>query len=265
MATNTNWQDETRRLTREFITNPPKVDIDAGGGEVGKTGYSANELARKKIVGSGMPMILSNTGQPMLGMEGKNTVDMGEGVTGMAGSPKKGKSATTPLEKFVAPVVKKPPTSMEQAEANFNKPMGISDADAMAMTTRMADNPKGTSTSLGMGTNAMPSEAMRGVQPVNPNYGLRPDGSKKGQGYLGVNKMTDGSNRDMTENSIGSPIMGKEMDYPTMVPTLSPEEKSWMLAGGDVRSKDPMAQSIQKKSRDHALMRKSHGLNVFND
>jgi hypothetical protein len=91
------------------------------------------------------------------------------------------------------------------------------------------------------------------------NYGLRPDGTQKGSGFLGALKMTDGSDRDMTEFSIGVNIDGKEVLIPSIVPTLSKEEIEHLLSGGDVTD------SIVRKAVEHAKQRMKNNQSPFKD
>jgi len=90
-------------------------------------------------------------------------------------------------------------------------------------------------------------------------YGNREDGTKKGNGYFGPLKMTDGSDRVATEISIGVNIDGKDVQIPTLVPTLTPEEKSYLLSGGDPRKN----QSIVSKAVEHARSRSANNQPVF--
>lgn len=75
---------------------------------------------------------------------------------------------------------------------------------------------------------------------------LRPDGTRKGSGWLGPLEMTDGSGRVMTEYSVGVRVGGREMDIPTLVPTLSREEVNYLRAGGKP------TRAIVEKARAHA-------------
>jgi hypothetical protein len=95
--------------------------------------------------------------------------------------------------------------------------------------------------------------------PIAPiqDYGLRPDGTPKGKGFLGPHKMTDGSDRDMTEYSRGFMINGKETDVPTLIPTLNKAELDHLLAG-----KGPTPE-IDEKARKHAEMRILQGKSPF--
>ena len=63
------------------------------------------------------------------------------------------------------------------------------------------------------------------------NYGLRVDGTPKGNGYLGALPMTDGSGRVMTEYSQSNRIGGHERLYPTITPNQSSEGIASLLAG----------------------------------
>ena len=88
---------------------------------------------------------------------------------------------------------------------------------------------------------------------------MRPDGTPKGNGWLGKLKMTDGTNRDMTEYSIGVHFDGKENLIPSIVPTLSQEEINHLRGGGDVTDE------IRDKAVAHARERMQMGLSPFID
>ncbi|MFA6051571.1 MAG: transglycosylase SLT domain-containing protein [Methylobacter sp.] len=91
-------------------------------------------------------------------------------------------------------------------------------------------------------------------------YGLRPDGTPKGTGYLGELKRPDGG--VMTEYSIGVKINDKEMDIPTIVPTLSKDEVNHLL---NTKEGDKLPDSIVQKAVDHAESRIKQGLSVWHD
>lgn len=93
--------------------------------------------------------------------------------------------------------------------------------------------------------------------PSDESYGLRNDGSAKQNGFLGPLKMTDGSNRVMTELSVGVNIGGKEMNVPTIVPTLTAEEINYLLSGG------VPTPGIVSKAIEHANIRISQGKSPF--
>ena len=92
---------------------------------------------------------------------------------------------------------------------------------------------------------------------VDKYYGKRHDGTNKGTGWLGELTMTDGSDRTMTEFSVGVTIKGKETEIPSVVPTLTKKELDHLLSGGKV-TKD-----IEKKAFKHAMKRIEQGLSPF--
>lgn len=89
-------------------------------------------------------------------------------------------------------------------------------------------------------------------------FGTRPDGSKKGTGFLGVLKGANGS--AMTEFSVGVKIDGKEMDVPTLVPTLSRAEVKTVL---NLKDGEKLPEAIVQKAVDHAKDRIAQGKSVF--
>lgn len=89
-------------------------------------------------------------------------------------------------------------------------------------------------------------------------YGLRPDGTPKGRGFLGELKRPDGG--VMTEYSVGVEIDGKEMDIPTIVPTLTKKELDQLLR---MKDSDKMPRSIIDKAVEHARKRIAEGKDVF--
>lgn len=92
-------------------------------------------------------------------------------------------------------------------------------------------------------------------QGANPNYGLRPDGTTKGQGFFGPLKTKDG--QVMTEFGIGVNFDGQEAEIPTLVPTLTKQELQTLLQGNEP------TKAIIQKAADHARMRLSQGLSPF--
>jgi hypothetical protein len=96
------------------------------------------------------------------------------------------------------------------------------------------------------------------TQEDRSTWGKRPDGSEKGAGFFGVLKRPDGG--ISTEISVGLPIGGKEMDVPTLVPTLTEDEKNWLLTH-DIKEKIP--DSIMKKAKAHAEKRIKAGKSPF--
>jgi hypothetical protein len=94
-------------------------------------------------------------------------------------------------------------------------------------------------------------------------YGKRNDGTQKGKGFFGELKMKDGS--IATEISIGVNLDGKEREIPTLVPTLTPKEKEWLLQGNDPNDRSKIGDIIANKAIDHARKRISEGKSPFNE
>jgi len=93
---------------------------------------------------------------------------------------------------------------------------------------------------------------------------IRPDGTMKDVGFLGPLKSPSG--KDVTEYSVGVPIMGKEMDIPTLVPGLSREEIAYVLQRADKSlpiGKDAMGNAIVQKAYQHATQRVKKGMSPF--
>ena len=90
---------------------------------------------------------------------------------------------------------------------------------------------------------------------------IRNDGSLKGKGFLGTLKGKGG--KDVTEFSIGVEINGKEIDIPTIIPTLTQEELDYVLGEGDMAIGIPIADRIATKAQKFAEERISKGLPAF--
>ena len=88
-------------------------------------------------------------------------------------------------------------------------------------------------------------------------FGPRRDGTPKGMGYLGVLKTPKGES--MTEYTIGVNIDGKEMDIPSLVPTLTAAEVDHITSTGQITD------AIQQKAVAHAKSRLKAGKSVFAD
>jgi len=84
---------------------------------------------------------------------------------------------------------------------------------------------------------------------------LRLDGTKKGPGFLGRLDRPDGGYS--TELSIGVEFDGKEVQIPSLVPTLTPGEIELLLSGGEITPE------IINKAIQHARDRMSKGLSPF--
>tara|TARA_R110000868_G_scaffold139002_3_gene353629 strand:- start:4600 stop:4923 length:324 start_codon:yes stop_codon:yes gene_type:complete len=95
------------------------------------------------------------------------------------------------------------------------------------------------------------------------DYGKRPDGQEKGNGFFGKLKRPDGD--VSTEISFGVGIEGKETLIPLIVPSLTKSELSYLLKS-DVKSKtffENMPKSIINKAVDHAVSRMSASKSPF--
>lgn len=90
-------------------------------------------------------------------------------------------------------------------------------------------------------------------------FGRRPDGTNKGEGWLGRIPMKDGSNAVMTEQTIGVNIGGKDVDIPLIVPTLSQSEIDELASGGKP------SDSMVRKAVEHAKKRLAEGKSPYKD
>lgn len=99
---------------------------------------------------------------------------------------------------------------------------------------------------------------------VQGKYGLRPDDTPKGDGWLGPIKIVnpDGSTGVATEYSFGVRINGKETDIPSLVPTLTPEEVKLMQTDVIPNGKR-VPDAIARKAIDFAKARVARGLGVW--
>lgn len=119
---------------------------------------------------------------------------------------------------------------------------------------------------LGTGAAGVTAASMAGEEAQAQEYGARPDGAPKGQGFLGplTIQLPDGSTAVATEYSVGVNINGKEMDIPTLVPTLTPAQRKRMLE--DIIPNDkPPPRDIVEAAVKHARKRLAEGKSVFAD
>lgn len=93
-----------------------------------------------------------------------------------------------------------------------------------------------------------------------PDNLKRVDGTMKGKGWLGSIPLSNGY---ATEYSIGVNINGKEMEIPTLVPTLTPDEIELMK--GIIEKGGEIPDNIYKKAIEHAIKRISEGKSPFVD
>ncbi len=90
-------------------------------------------------------------------------------------------------------------------------------------------------------------------------FGLREDGTPKGQGWFGPLQMKDNSGKTATEMSLGFDFNGKQVLAPALVPTLTPEEVNHLLS---VKKATP---EIISKAAEHTKARMKQGLSPFKD
>ncbi|KKN51516.1 hypothetical protein LCGC14_0622080 [marine sediment metagenome] len=98
---------------------------------------------------------------------------------------------------------------------------------------------------------------------VGDDFGLRPDGTRKGKGFLGVLKLKGGG--VATEYSVGVRLEandGKETDIPSLVPTLTKKEIEIMV-NDIIPNKKPVPKAILQKAVDHANKRVNQGKSPF--
>lgn len=98
---------------------------------------------------------------------------------------------------------------------------------------------------------------------MNKPFGLRPDGTSKGTGYLGVLNLPNGD--VATEYSMQSDavkVNGQRIDFPTLIPTLTKDEVSLMV-NDIIPNGKPVPDDVAQKAVDFALKRISEGKNVF--
>jgi hypothetical protein len=94
-------------------------------------------------------------------------------------------------------------------------------------------------------------------------YGKRPDKTQKGQGYLGELKLPDGSVATEYSTQSGAvKVNGKQIDFPTLVPTLSKNEVA-LMQNDIIPNKKPIPEAIMQKAIEHAKMRLAKKLSPF--
>lgn len=98
--------------------------------------------------------------------------------------------------------------------------------------------------------------------PTPTGGSLRADGTPKGPGFLGSLTRPDGS--VSSEISIGVNIDGREIEIPTLVPTLTPQEVQWLLSH-DVTDPQTIPDGIVQKAIAHARQRIATGQSPFAD
>lgn len=91
-------------------------------------------------------------------------------------------------------------------------------------------------------------------------FGTRADGTAKGQGFFGALQRPSGG--VSSEISIGVNIDGKEVEIPTLVPTLTESEKQWLLTN-DISDPQAIPQTIVDKATAFAKQRIAAGKSPF--
>ena len=104
-------------------------------------------------------------------------------------------------------------------------------------------------------------EKLTAPQPAR-DYGKRNDGTKKGDGWLGPIDLGNGDvATEFTTQSQAVQVNGKQIDFPTLVPTLTPEEVETMK--DVIRFNKEIPKKIMQKAVDHAKKQLSEGRPVY--
>ena len=91
------------------------------------------------------------------------------------------------------------------------------------------------------------------------DYGNRPDGSKKGSGWLGEIPMQDGSGRVMTEQTAEVDTANGRLQFPLIHPGSTKEELDHLARGGK-----PTREMLDR-AIEHARERQKQGLSPYKD
>ena len=96
---------------------------------------------------------------------------------------------------------------------------------------------------------------------LDPSWFRWDTGGPKGHGWLGDMPQTSGPSKGKisSELSIGVEVNGKEMEVPSMVPSLTQKEKDHLLSGGDPGDMP----SIIQKATQFAEQRVNAGKSPF--
>ncbi|MBU9378702.1 hypothetical protein [Burkholderia gladioli] len=155
-------------------------------------------------------------------------------------------------------------TSSLDAETKTKLGEQFKDMAATAAGTRMvSDDP---AAALAVMTRSPAGRTDLADLQVNPatidesQWEKRPDGTTKGNGFLGVLRRPDGG--VSTELSVGVELDGKEVDVPSLVPTLTRAEVNAVLS---LKDGQPMPDSVVQKAADFARKRIEQGKSPFAD
>mgnify|MGYP007071606446 CR=1 FL=1 len=98
-----------------------------------------------------------------------------------------------------------------------------------------------------------------------PDYGNRPNGTKKGKGFLGEVKRPDGT--VMTEVTTKMNVDGKDLEFPLITKNSTKEDLEY-LKKADLKSTDFIKNApagMVDRAITHAMNRKKAGLPVYAD
>lgn len=108
----------------------------------------------------------------------------------------------------------------------------------------------------------MPPADPANPYPIHPDqWARRADGSMKGNGFLGPLIRPDGNGLS-SEISIGVNLGGKDVEIPTIVPTLTRPELTWLLSQ-DFSKNPKIPESIVEKAVNFARQRQQRGQPYF--
>lgn len=99
-----------------------------------------------------------------------------------------------------------------------------------------------------------------GLQIKKTKYGLRNDGTEKGEGWLGPRKIPN-TNDIVTEYSFGVGFDGVEREIPSLVPGLSENEINSVLEAA--RDNKPIPKEVEDKAIAHARKMIREGKDVW--
>ena len=112
------------------------------------------------------------------------------------------------------------------------------------------------------GAEAKPREREPSDDGEDDPEGLRADGTAKGSGWLGYLDLKGGGYA--TEYSVGVEFDGKETEIPTLVPTLTEEERR-LMTEEIIPNNRPVPDSILRKAVEHAKLQISQGKSPFKE